>query len=259
MVPVHKLLITGTGRAGTTFLVQLLTELGLDTGYPPGSRSADYFDHCSAGLERDMKVEASPYVVKNPAFCDTLPGLIATGCFKIDHVLVPMRQLDDAARSRIRVGGRDGLVPGGLLGTADPAAQKGVLAERFHRLMHALAAHDVPHTLLHFPRLALDADYAWVKLRFLIPGVDRDGFGEVFRRLSHPELIHQFGGATAEDPARSAEQFLRRERRKRGRRRAKRLVAAAALAAAAVLAIRMYAVRGREAPPPAAQAADAGR
>ena len=28
----HKVIITGTGRVGTTFLVHLLTELGLDTG-----------------------------------------------------------------------------------------------------------------------------------------------------------------------------------------------------------------------------------
>ena len=52
--PVHKLVITGTGRAGTTFLVQLLTELGLDTGYAPGGGSEDYYEHCSAGMEQGM-------------------------------------------------------------------------------------------------------------------------------------------------------------------------------------------------------------
>jgi hypothetical protein len=257
MEPVHKLLITGTGRAGTTFLVQLFTELGLDTGYAPGTASRDYFDHCSAGLEQAIGTEASPYIVKNPAFCDTLPTLIATERFKIDHVLVPVRQLDEAAKSRIRVGGRDGLVPGGLLGTADPAAQKGVLAERFHGLMHALAAHDIPHTLLCFPRLALDADYAWVKLRFLMPTVERPAFAEVFRRLSRPELIHRFGDVPA-DPGRSAEEFLRAERRKRSRRRAKRLVAALAIAAAGVLAVRIYVERSREMPTLESRLSNAG-
>jgi hypothetical protein len=225
--PFHKLLVTGTGRAGTTFLVQLLTELGLDTGYARGTRSEDYFDHCAAGLESEMTVEASPYIVKNPAFCETLPALLATRCFIIDQVLVPIRQLDQAAGSRIRVGGRDGLVPGGLLGTSDPAAQKGILAERFHALMHSLVANDIPHTLLHFPRLAVDADYAWTKLRFLLPSVDQAAFTAVFRRVSHPELIHRFvpAGASA-DPGRAAEQFLRRERRKRIRRRFKRVAVA---------------------------------
>ena len=29
----HHVIITGTGRSGTTLLIQLLTELGLDTGF----------------------------------------------------------------------------------------------------------------------------------------------------------------------------------------------------------------------------------
>lgn len=33
-MPKHHIIISGTGRAGTTFLVQLLTELELDTGFP---------------------------------------------------------------------------------------------------------------------------------------------------------------------------------------------------------------------------------
>ncbi len=246
--PAHKLLITGTGRAGTTFLVQLLTELGLDTGYARGTRSQDYFDHCAAGLECELTVAASPYIVKNPAFCDSLPAILATECFVIDHVLVPIRQLDDAASSRIRVGGKDGLVPGGLLGTSDPAAQRGVLAGRFHGLMHTLAANDIPHTLLHFPRLALDADYAWTKLRFLLPSVDWTAFAAAFRRVSHPELIHQFGHATEADPRPAAEQFLRRERQKRARRRSKRVAAAIVLLVAAILAARRYAERARGEP-----------
>ena len=32
--------ISGTGRAGTTFLVQLLTHLGLDTGFDPHTMEA---------------------------------------------------------------------------------------------------------------------------------------------------------------------------------------------------------------------------
>ena len=122
--------------------------------------------------------------------------------------------------------------------------------------MHALAAHDIPHTLLHFPRLALDADYAWVKLRFLMPKVARPAFGEVFRRLSRPELIHRFGEAPAQDPSRGAEAFLQGERRKRRRRRVKRLVLATAIAAAAVLAARILVERTRE--PPAAETRASG-
>ena len=58
--PVHKVIITGTGRAGTTFLVQLLTEMGLDTGYTRASLARDYFEHCSAGLEPSCSARIRP-------------------------------------------------------------------------------------------------------------------------------------------------------------------------------------------------------
>ncbi len=253
--PIHKLIITGTGRAGTTLLVELLTELGLDTGYSRGSRSRDYFEHCSAGLELDVLADGSPYIVKSPAFCQTLPEHLAAGRFIVDHVLVPIRELEDAARSRIRVGGADGAVPGGLLGTSDPAAQRGVLAERFHTLMRTLAAHDIPHTLLDFPRFAMDPDYAWAKLRFLSPGVGRQAFGEAFQRVSRPQLIHRFGVQAAGNDGRAAEQFALAQRRKRWCRRSKRLAAALAIVAAAILAARYLSARaGAPAPahPPSA-------
>jgi hypothetical protein len=241
--PSHKIIVTGTGRTGTTFLMQLLTELGLDTGYTRETWSRDYFEHCAAGMERDIMAEDAPYIVKNPNFCETLPGFLATGRFVIDQVLVPVRDLDDATRSRIRIGGGDGAVPGGLLGTSDPSAQKAVLAEGFHRLMHTLAAHDIPHTLLHFPRLAVDADYAWAKLRFLVPTVDGDAFRGAFRKTSRPELIHTFDASAAGKDGEAAALFLRNEGRKRARRRTKRMAAVAILGVALLLAC-MYAYRG---------------
>jgi len=253
-LPVHKLVITGTGRAGTTFLMQLLTELGLDTGYSPGAWRDDYYEHCSAGLEREMLPEASPYVVKNPDLCRRLPELLDTGCFVIDHVLVPIRELDDAAQSRIRVGGTDGAIPGGLLGTSDPAAQKTVLAENFHVLMHTLAARDIPYTLLSFPRFVLDADYAWAKLGFLTPDVGREAFGDAHHRVAHPELVHQFDGPSGEDSGKAADRFLRAHESKRRRRRAKRVAVAVAIIAAAVVAARIYAARAKAADPSAQSA-----
>ena len=76
---VHKLIITGTGRAGTTFLVRLLGELGLDTGYHPPDWQKNFYAHSQAGLERDLTDPRGPYVVKNPALCTELPALIVPG------------------------------------------------------------------------------------------------------------------------------------------------------------------------------------
>ena len=241
--PTHKIIITGTGRTGTTFLVQLLTELGLDTGYTPQTWSRDYFEHCDAGLEFDILAKDAPYIVKNPDFCETLPALLATGKFKVGHVLVPVRELDAAAQSRIRVGGANGNVPGGLVGTAEPSAQKGVLAESFHRLMYTLTEHDIPHTLLHFPRIVRDPVYTRAKLQFLAPGVDGSTFDAAFQKVARPKLVHEFDGTPVESPGRAGSRFLKAEHRKRIRRRVKRVATAIAILGAALLAARLLTVR----------------
>jgi hypothetical protein len=59
----HHVIISGTGRAGTTFLVQLLTELGLDTGFPDAH--SQIFPNCNAGMEYDIRDPKAPYIVKS--------------------------------------------------------------------------------------------------------------------------------------------------------------------------------------------------
>lgn len=226
----RKLIITGTGRAGTTFLVQLLTELGLETGFSPGTKPASYHEHCHAGLEHDLRDPQAPYVVKNPNLCDTLGPILEEGGIVIDHAIVPMRRLEDAARSRIRVGG-DGRTPGGLTGTRDESQQQRVLAERFHRLIHTLATHQVPATFLEFPRFAQDAAYTFAALRAVLPAsVSWTDFAAAFARTSRPELIHRFNGqhdASAGVPARA---HAAERRAVRAARRRQRWAAVGALA-----------------------------
>ncbi len=233
----HRLIITGTGRTGTTFLVQLLSALGLDTGYRPGEKTPDYFAHCHAGLEQKQIEEPdAPYVVKDPDLCDTLSGILARGQVVIDHAIVPIRNLQAAARSRERVGGA-GEIPGGLLGTPDPDRQPAVLAERFHRLMETLVAYDIPHTLLLFPRFVCDVEYAYAKLGGLLPGVSREQFVRAFRATVRPELIHDFSNGLPADRGDPAGQFTRELQQRRRQRRRRRVLAAATIATALLLAL----------------------
>ena len=195
--PVHKVVISGTGRSGTTFLVHLLTKLGLDTGISERNWDRKYFGHCSAGLEHNLLDARTPYIVKNPALCATLAEALATGRFVIDHAYVPIRELGAAAASRVDVGGANGSVPGGLLGTSDPAAQKAVLAELFHTLVHTLVSHEIPVTFIEFPRMVADPEYTRAKLGFLLGAVSRERFRAAFDALADPSLVHAFGPGEA--------------------------------------------------------------
>jgi hypothetical protein len=192
-----KIVITGTGRAGTTLLVQVLTDLGLDTGFTPDT---PVDAGVNAGLETGIEAPDAPRVVKNPNLSRRLGELLDAGRVAIEHVIIPVRDLDVAAASRVRntAYGADLHTFGGLFGTARATHQREALALVFYELMFTVARHDLPHTLLLFPRFAQDWQYTYDKLGFLAPDVPAARWEEVLAARSSPELIH-------EEPLTSAE------------------------------------------------------
>ena len=193
----HHVIITGTGRAGTSFLVYLLTHLGLDTGYQAESIELPAAER--AGFEVDIREPCSRYIVKSPWICEYIDEVLTNPLIRIDHVIVPVRSFSAAAASRAYVqeyltGSADGeaLVPGGLWGTAQAGEQEIVLRNRFTSLMEGLVRHDVPITFLWYPRHVQDAAYLYKKLAFLLGGRDFASFLDVFERVRRPEWVHHF-------------------------------------------------------------------
>ena len=187
----RKCIISGIGRSGTTFLVELLTELGLDTGFSdPESMSAHYSSTAHAGLDRSILTDrVTPYVVKDTTLCDHLDAVVASRRISIDVIIIPIRKLEDAALSRVKLRYSDS---GGLLKTSLASQQKDILAVMLYRLIEAIIRHDIPFVMLHFPRFAIDPRYAYSQLADYLPGIDFDRFCTAFSRISHPELIHKF-------------------------------------------------------------------
>ncbi len=188
----HHTIISGTGRAGTTFLLKLLTNLGLDTGYRPDELPTD--TRSNAGLELEIRDDDAPYVVKSPWICDTIEEVVANPNIVIDYAIIPMRTLEAAAESRRHVERHnqrspEGILPGGLWHTNDPGEQEAILARQLHKLLVGLSKTDARVILLHYPRLTLDPVYLHEKLRPLVG--DRP-FMEVFRETVRPSLVHQY-------------------------------------------------------------------
>ena len=192
----HHVVISGTGRAGTTFLVQILTELGLDTGFPDSQ--SGMFPNCHAGMEHDIREPNAPYIVKSPWLCDYLDEVLQEGRIVVDGAIVPMRDLYSASQSRREVSKRadvslePGSVPGGLWHTKEPEDQETVLTAQLYKLVYALARHEVPLVLLLFPRLVNDPEYLFRNLRFLLGTISYDTFLQAFQRTSQPDLVHDF-------------------------------------------------------------------
>lgn len=205
----HHLIISGTGRAGTTFLVQLLTALSLDTGFTDIASAVS--PNCNAGMEWDIRRPEAPYIVKSPFLCDELDDLLEAKRIVIDHAVIPVRDLYSAAESRRDVARKTDKtlypegIPGGLWMTDRPERQEAVLVAQLYKLIYTLAKWDIPMTLLYFPRLVRDPEYLYEKLGFALEGVSYQAFLEGYRQAVRPELVHEFGGHELSSKARASQ------------------------------------------------------
>lgn len=196
--PNHKVIITGPGRSGTTLIMQLLTELGFDTGFDPSAMNISAISH--AGLEQGLftephrKAPLTPnYIIKSPLISDNLVLGCERGDLVVDHVYIPIRPLEQVARSRARVSALEAGHPGGLDAGLDVQAQMDRSARSLYKLISTVARFDLPHTLIDFPRLTEDPGYLYDKLAYLCAGVDYERFCAVFSRRVDARLVHRFG------------------------------------------------------------------
>src|SRR5262249_53075887 len=182
------IIIAGTGRTGTTFLVQYLTELGLDTHR---ARHGDkQFDtNANAGLEDLPLVTGGlPCVIKCPWIGEYIDEILASPNIKIEAAILPTRDLLEAATSRAILQMRAvhqsapwmaqqlgktwenwATTPGGTVFSLNPLDQARILAVGFHRLVQRLVDAEIPITFLGFPRFIEDSNYLFERLSSILP------------------------------------------------------------------------------------------
>ena len=189
------IVISGTGRAGTTFLVELLTHLGFDTGFSIDSIEQNQSPISFGGLEHDIRSEGCPYIVKAPGICDYIEEICTSPNIIVEHLFVPIRNLRDAANSR-RASSNKGEPNGGLWDIETPAEdlQEQVLSAKLYQLLYYSSIKHFPITLLQFPELATNPEYLYGKLMPLID-TEKTSLGKfsgVFYEVAKPERIHSY-------------------------------------------------------------------
>jgi hypothetical protein len=196
----HHTVITGVGRCGTTFLVELLTQLGLDTGFNPETMGRFKDVTGRAGLEKFIDGPETPYIVKSPFYCLMMDRLVANPDVVLDYIIIPMRDLDAAAASRIKVqedamkkgDAWDKAVPGGMWRTRDRSQQANELAKALFYLMTELAKTKAKVILLHFPTLVSDPGYLYDRLQPLLKDIDYSIFVVAFNNTVQEDLVNRF-------------------------------------------------------------------
>ena len=194
----HHAVITGTGRSGTTFLVELLTQLGLETGFDPAG--LEKHETARAGLEINLLDAISPpYIVKDPAFGLYLSKVFERNDLILDHVFITVRDINAAAQSRRYIEEisnkkkyKAGGVPGGLTGTEDGDNQEEILKNRIFQLILGLSETDCEVTIIKYPLMIQNAAYLYDKLTPILGGISFKKFNQVFSSVAQPSLVSKF-------------------------------------------------------------------
>lgn len=211
-IATRHLLIAGTGRAGTSLLVRYLTEMGLDTTLSRHEEHSVWSDDADAGLEESPHAlfgKGIPYVVKSPWLYLVIDEALTKARDHIDAVVVPIRDLSLAARSRTSVERRAmsrtapwlceleeewdvwATTPGGVIYSIEEVDQQRLLAVGFYKLIEKCVESEVPLIFLHFPRFAEDSDYLFSQLeRFLPASTDVNSSREALAKVVDRSKIH---------------------------------------------------------------------
>ncbi len=191
--------------------MRYLAELGLDTHLGRRGAVPAWDDDANAGLEDAPFLSPDtdlPYVVKSPWLYEFIDDLLTDVRFRLDAVVIPVRDLAEAAVSRCVIERRAihenapwmsgftrsweewGHVPGGIIYSVNPLDQGRLLAVGFHHLVQRLVAANVSIIFLAFPRLTEDATYLFEKLRSVLPEtVDHRTACSAHRRIVDPAKI----------------------------------------------------------------------
>lgn len=187
-----KIIITGTGKCGTGFFIELLTELGFDTGYEPGNIEESEWKVIGEG----SKLEGQPYIIKKPSFCNNknLLKIRDMWDWHIDHVYILLRDYDDVANNKWK----RARFKAGLPLIEDQEYKRGDHKWRHIRqqssasvggIMFQVISEDIPYTFLMFPRIVTDPEYLWSNCK-LLQTLDYETFKIGFDKIADLSKVH---------------------------------------------------------------------
>ncbi len=154
-----KILISGTGRCGTTFLMKLLSFLRFDTGYTKQTYKLQINSISKSGME--TKLNTPHCVVKNPAFIEEeYLKYIVKNNIPVQYFIIPIRNYSESAESRSKLP----RASGGLWNATNQKTQE----EFYNKLMATFllyaTKYDFNVIYIDFQRMVTNKKYLYNKL-----------------------------------------------------------------------------------------------
>ena len=155
----NKILITGTGRCGTTFLIKLFTFLGFDTGYDKSNYASYIFFNCNSGMER--QITDTHYILKNPFFIHEIDEIIKNKDVTIKQVIIPIRNYSLSAKSRVSHNNDSG----GLWFATNEEDQIHFYNKIISNYIFIMTKYEINTLFLDFDKMVSDKIYLFEKLK----------------------------------------------------------------------------------------------
>lgn len=158
----EKILITGTGRCGTTFLIKLFSFLNFDTGYTKDNYNNFIYKNCNSGMEKSY--QDNHYIIKNPTFIADIKKIINDKNIKVKFVIIPLRNLKAAALSRVK----NDRGKGGLWNATNLKTQIQYYKDILTDYMFIMTKYDINTIFINFEKMITDKQYLYNKLENIL-------------------------------------------------------------------------------------------
>ena len=158
----EKILITGTGRCGTTFLIKLFSFLDFDTGYDRSNYSKHISPNCNSGMERNYKEKY--YILKNPLFMRNIQVISEDKSVIIKTVIIPIRDFKMSALSRVKRSKSDG----GLWNATNELTQIKYYKDILTNYICCMTKYDINTIFIDFDKMTSDKPYLYNKIKTIL-------------------------------------------------------------------------------------------
>ena len=176
----EKVLITGTGRCGTTFLIKLFSFLGFNTGYNRDNYNSYIFSNCNSGMEREYT--ANYYILKSPVYMEDIERIINDKSITIKNVIIPIRDFEISAKSRTKHGKQCG----GLWNAKDELSQINFYKDILAKYIYISTKYDISTIFIDFDKMITDKRYLFNKLKIILDEkqIELEDFSLVYDEVS---------------------------------------------------------------------------
>jgi hypothetical protein len=172
--------------------MELLTELGLDTGYASGKVGNGEWNV----QHSDAVLEGQPYILKSPAFGTNkrILDLRERWGWNVEHVYILLRDFDDVANNRWKRWRQKK----GLPSIEDQEYKRKDWRWRSYKkkaarcvgsLMLQLVSENIPYTFLMFPQIITDPEYLYNNC-VLLQEVSYETFKASFDKIADTNKVH---------------------------------------------------------------------